>query len=130
MARMILVVDDSQNARSAVAFVLKSKGYVVVEAGDGEEALALFRECRPDLVLADALMPRCSGYQLCASIKGKEDSRIVPVLLLTGQSDEAGDTVQRWAPELRPDEILAKPFKIQDLVSRIDRHLQPPAVSA
>jgi CheY-like chemotaxis protein len=120
---MILVVDDSANARSAVAFVLKAKGYAVTEAGDGDEALTLFRKLRPDLVLADALMPRCSGYQLCAAIKGDPDARKVPVLLLTGQSEEAGDTVQRWAPALRPDEILAKPFKIQELADRIERHL-------
>lgn len=123
MTRMILVVDDSANARSAVAFILRSKGYEVVEAGDGEEALERFRERRPDLVLADAIMPRRNGYELCAMLKGLLSTRAIPVLLLTGQAEEAGDTVQRWTPELRPDEILHKPFKIQDLVQRVEFHL-------
>ena len=120
---MILVVDDSKNARSAVAFILKSKGYEVVEAGDGEEALERFRERRPDLVLADALMPRKNGYELCAALKELVSTRDIPVILLTGQADTAGGTVKRWNPELRPNEIISKPFKIQELVDRIAAHL-------
>jgi len=123
MSPIILVVDDSKNARSAVAFILKSKGYEVVEAGDGEEALERFRERRPDLVLADALMPRKNGYELCAALKGLMSTRGIPVILLTGQADTADGTVKRWNPDLRPDEIIAKPFKIQDLVDRIAAHL-------
>jgi two-component system response regulator VicR len=120
---MILVVDDSKNARSAVSFVLKSKGFEVTEAADGEEALERFRERRPDLVLADALMPRKNGYELCAALKGLLTTRDIPVILLTGQADQAGGTVKRWNPELRPNEIISKPFKIQDLVARIEAHL-------
>jgi CheY-like chemotaxis protein len=123
MSNMILVVDDSQNARSAVAFVLKSKGFEVVEAADGEEALERFRERKPDLVLADALMPKRNGYELCAALKGLLATRDIPFILLTGQADQADGTVKRWNPELRPDEIISKPFKIADLVTRIQSHL-------
>ena len=123
MSSMILVVDDSKNARSAVAFVLKSKGYEVVEAADGDEALDRFRERKPDLVLADALMPRRNGYELCAALKGLVATRNIPVILLTGQADEADGTVKRWNPELRPNEIISKPFKIADLVARIEANL-------
>ena len=120
MARSILVVDDAENTRGILSFLLKNKGYSVTVATDGQEALDHLNGGTPDLVVLDAMMPRVSGYEVCAKIKGDEKTRKVPVIMLTAQQDTAGDTVQRWAPELRPDLVMGKPFKIQDLLARIE----------
>ncbi len=120
MARTILVVDDAENTRGILSFLLKNKGYAVTVATDGQEALDRLESQTPDLVVLDAMMPRVSGYEVCAKIKGDEKTRKVPVIMLTAQQDTAGDTVQRWAPELRPDLVMGKPFRIQDLLVRIE----------
>jgi DNA-binding response OmpR family regulator len=125
MAQSILVVDDAENTRGILTFLLKNKGYAVNSATNGEEALRQILNSPPDLLVLDAMMPMLSGYEVCARVKGEERTRAIPVILLTAQSREAGETVQRWKPELRPNEVIAKPFKIQELLARIEVLLKP-----
>jgi DNA-binding response OmpR family regulator len=125
MAHSILVVDDAENTRGILTYLLKNKGYSVRAATNGEDALRLIESAAPDLVVLDAMMPRLSGYEVCARVKAEERTRAIPVILLTAQPHEAGETVTRWKPELRPNEVMAKPFKIQELLARIEGLLKP-----
>ena len=126
MARSILVVDDAENTRGILTFILKSKGFEVALATNGEEALEKFRARTPDLVVLDAMMPKVSGYEVCSVIKADERTRKIPVIMLTAQSEQAGETVSRWKDELRPDEVMGKPFKVQELLARIEQLLAVP----
>ncbi len=123
MARSILIVDDAENTRGILTFILRNKGFEVALAADGEEALEKFRARTPDLVVLDAMMPKVSGYEVCSVIKADERTRRIPIILLTAQAEQAGETVQRWKRELRPDEVMGKPFKVQELLARIEQLL-------
>ena len=82
----ILVVDDERAVRRGVAAILLDAGYVVREAKSGKEALRLFGESKPDLVLLDVMMPKMDGFSVCAAIR--EVDATVPVLFLSALGDE------------------------------------------
>ena len=86
IAAEILVVDDERSVRRGVAAILEGAGYVVREAKNGKEALRLFGEARPDLVLLDVMMPKMDGFSVCAAIR--EVDAAVPVLFLSALGDE------------------------------------------
>jgi adenylate cyclase len=120
---VILCADDSRTQRRIVVPALKAEGYEVLEAEDGEEALAIVR-ARPDiaLVLSDVEMPRRDGFGLCAAIKADERTRALPVVLVTGlDSDDAiGKGFQAGA-----DDYITKPVVLPELVTRVRRFVQP-----
>ena len=86
IAAEILVVDDERAVRRGVAAILEGAGYVVREAKNGKEALRLFGESKPDLVLLDVMMPKMDGFSVCAAIR--EVDAAVPVLFLSALGDE------------------------------------------
>jgi two-component system, chemotaxis family, chemotaxis protein CheY len=86
MARMIMTVDDSTSMRQMVKATLKSAGYDVVEAADGQEALEYARENPVDLVIADVNMPRMDGITLVSELRMLPTYRLTPLLLLTTES--------------------------------------------
>lgn len=118
--RRILIADDSHNTRGIVRFMLDSKRYEVVEAGDGQEALDKARAGRFDLIVLDAMMPRLDGYAACAALKGDSATAAIPVVMVTAAEESAQGTVRRWKPELRPDAVLPKPFKLSALLETIE----------
>lgn len=109
----ILVVDDDADLRVLIAFALKQAGYFVVEAGDGEAALARFADEEPALVILDVNLPKLDGFEVCRRLR--QSSR-VPVLLLTVRSGEE-DVVQGL--DLGADDHLAKPFSPRTLLARV-----------
>ena len=86
IAAEILVVDDERAVRRGVAATLEGAGYVVREARNGKEALRLFGESKPDLLLLDVMMPKMDGFSVCAAIR--EVDAAVPVLFLSALGDE------------------------------------------
>ena len=86
----ILIVDDTETNRMVLVAMLRNDGHTVSEAATGEEGVALFDRDQPDLVIMDIMMPRMSGYEATALIKQRAGDRFVPVIFLTGISDEAG----------------------------------------
>ncbi|MGE5552523.1 MAG: response regulator [Betaproteobacteria bacterium] len=111
--RKVLVVDDEPAIRELVQFNLKRAGLTVVPAADGEEALALFRTHRPDLVLLDLMLPRLDGFTVCRRIR--DESR-VPIIMLTARTSEQ-DRVEGL--EMGADDYLSKPFSPRELVARV-----------
>lgn len=113
---LILVVDDEPANRALVRRVLEPLGYEIVEAGDGEEALAAVAQRKPDLVLLDLVMPRMDGYAVVSRLKGDPATRLIPVVMLTSQ-DHLSDKVK--AVRGGVDDYLTKPFHVVELTARV-----------
>ena len=111
----VLVVDDNDDVRTYVARFLSSS-YNVVEAEDGEHALALAREIVPDVVVSDVMMPKMNGNELCAALKADLVTSHIPVLLLTARAAEA-QQVEGWTSGA--DAFVAKPFSTVVLQAQV-----------
>jgi len=110
----VLAVDDDLDLLRLIAFTLRQSGYLVLEAQDGFEALALVEKERPDLVLLDVNLPRMNGFELLKRIR--DGGSRVPVLMLTVRSSEE-DQVQGL--DLGADDYLTKPFSPRTLLARV-----------
>lgn len=114
MAKVVLAVDDSASMRQMVGVTLRSAGYDVVEATDGQEALDYARQHAVDLVLTDVHMPRMDGIRLVSELRTLPTYRLTPLLLLTTESSperkaqgkQAGATGWMVKP-FNPDQLLA-----------------------
>ena len=103
----ILIVDDTETNRMVLVAMLSNDGHLVSEASNGREGVALFDREQPDLVIMDIMMPVMSGYDATALIKQRAGDRFVPVIFLTGVSDEAGlaECIAHGG-----DDFLTKPY--------------------
>ena len=111
----ILVVDDvAENVRLLEA-VLVSRGYDVVSATDGRTALELAESAKPDLVLLDVVMPELDGYEVCRRLRAREETAVLPVIMLTASLD----TEKTSAIEAGADDFVAKPFNHDELFARV-----------
>ncbi len=109
----ILVVDDDLELLGLIGFALRQAGYLVVEAADGPEALAVFDREQPDLVILDVNLPGLNGFEVCRRIRAES---AVPILLLTVRSSEAD---QVYGLDLGADDYLTKPFSPRTLLARV-----------
>ncbi len=125
MRRTILLADDSVTIRKIVELTFSDTDIRVCSVASGQEALDRLSELRPDLVLADVVMPGPSGYELCRAIKTSD--RPVPVLLLAG-TFEPFDAGQ--ARECGSDGHVTKPFDSRQLVFRVEQLLAHPEPTA
>ena len=115
-APVVLVADDDEDIRRLVAFRLERAGYEVVEAADGEQALQVCSEMRPDLAVLDVMMPKLTGYDVTRRIREDEALRAMPVILLTARVQD-GDVAQGF--EAGADDYIKKPFSPQELRARV-----------
>jgi DNA-binding response OmpR family regulator len=109
----ILVVDDEPNIREVVGLYLRQDGHAVVVAADDEEALRLYRQVRPDLVVLDLMLPGLSGLEVCRRIQGE---RRVPLIMLTAKCEEEDRIVGLG---VGADDYVVKPFSPRELVARV-----------
>lgn len=116
----VLVVDDSLSVRKVVEKALEGHGLQVLAAASGSEAIAMLERDRPDVVICDVVLPDQDGYQICQYVRSHGAIGTTPVLLISGIDN---GTVQARAAEVRSDEVLFKPFGVDDLVRKIDRLL-------
>ncbi|MDF5707499.1 MAG: PleD family two-component system response regulator [Nostoc sp. S4] len=84
---LVLIVDDERLNRIRLRLLLEKEGYQIVEADNGKEALIVFQESHPDLVLLDAMMPEMDGFDCCAQLLSLDFSKYIPVLMITGLED-------------------------------------------
>lgn len=114
----ILVVDDEVYIVQILEFSLRRiEGYEVITATDGEEALAKVAAERPDLVVLDVMMPKMDGYETCKRMKENEQTRDIPVILLSAKG-RAMD--QNKGFEAGADDYITKPFSPRKLVEKIN----------
>jgi DNA-binding response OmpR family regulator len=112
----ILVADDNETNRDILATRLEANGYEVLHAGDGEQALAVMREHRPDLILLDIMMPKLDGIEVCRRIKADASLPFTPIVLVTAKA-ESSDIVEGL--DAGADEYLTKPIDQKALVARV-----------
>ena len=112
-SQTVLVVDDEPMVREVLAQYLTHDGFIVVEAEDGDEAVAKLDECLPDLVLLDLMLPKRHGLEVLRHARGTSD---VPVILLTALGDEK-DRVAGL--ELGADDYVVKPFSPREVAARV-----------
>jgi len=127
MPKTILLADDSVTIQKVVAISFAGEDVTVVTVDNGDDAITKVREIRPDIVLADVVMPGKNGYEVCAAIKGDPEFAHIPVLLLTG-TFEAFD--ESRAREVGSAGHIAKPFEAQSLVNEVRRLTEATTASA
>ena len=128
MPKKILIVDDDPALVEMVVIVLTEKGYEVIKATDGQEALKIMFDGKPDLVLLDVVMPRMNGWQTCSRIR--DFSATVPVIMLSGKQRTEDDVVRGL--DYGADDYLLKPVGSKELVARVRailRRVELPAYS-
>ncbi len=114
---MVMVVEDEAALATMLRYNLEKEGYRVCEAADGEEALTLMAERKPDLVVLDWMLPVLSGIEVCRQIRRKPCARAtLPVIMLTARGEE-GDKVRGL--NTGADDYMTKPFSLPELMARI-----------
>jgi phosphate regulon transcriptional regulator PhoB len=114
--RKILVVEDEADIRELVRYNLDGEGFSVVEAGDGEAALALVKSERPALVVLDLMLPGTNGLEVCRLLRQGEGTARLPILMLTARATEVDKVL---GLELGADDYVTKPFSPRELVARV-----------
>jgi DNA-binding response OmpR family regulator len=109
----VLIVDDEPNIREVVGLYLRRDGHEVISATDGEEALEVYSECEPDLVILDLMLPRISGFEVCRRMR---EVRRVPLIMLTALGEEEERIV---GLSLGADDYVVKPFSPRELAARV-----------
>ena len=115
-ARKILVVDDEQQLALALKIRLQSRGYEVLTAGDGQQALDLVEREQPDMVILDVLMPVMDGYSCLREINNRFGRNKLPIIILT-----AWDRMKDLFDLEGIEDYVIKPFDHEDLIARIER---------
>ncbi|MGB8516814.1 MAG: response regulator [Gallionella sp.] len=118
MAKTVLSVDDSASIRQMVGFTLKSAGYEVIEAVDGQDGLDKAKQRTVDLVLTDQNMPRMDGLTLIKTLRTLPSYRATPILMLT---TESGDTMKAQGKAAGATGWLVKPFDPQKLLEVVKK---------
>lgn len=119
--RTVLVVDDSATIRQLVTTTLERRGYKVVVAPDGLDALAKMNSTVPDVIFLDITMPRLDGYQVCKIIKSNEETKHIPVIMLSGKDGFFDKVKGKMAGAT---EYITKPFKPSTLLRAAKKHIK------
>lgn len=112
----VLVVDDLRANTLVLETLLASDGHRVTVASDGEEALAAVAREKPDLILLDILMPKLDGYEVCRRLKSDPETRLIPVVLVTGLTDTES---RIRGLEVGADDFMSKPFIAPEMRARV-----------
>ena len=123
--RTVVIAEDSAAIRSILAFLLRGRGIEVVECSDGDDALERIKLLHPDLAILDVMMPGLSGFDVCRAVKDTDATKSIPVLILTSVTQGTGKSDEHWKTLSGADDFLTKPFKAVDLLSRVDKLLEP-----
>ena len=110
----VLIAEDDAHIRAGLVEVLEREGYTTCSARDGEEALALFVQERPDVLCLDIMMPKLDGYEVCRRIR--RENAGVPILFISAKSEEIDKVL---GLELGADDFIMKPFGVREVIARI-----------
>jgi len=116
--KTILIVDDEQKIVDLLVHNLRREGYNTIEANDGQTAVDIALEKRPDLILLDVMLPRMDGLTVCKKIKNVYN---VPILMVSAKDDELDKIV---GLELGADDYITKPFSVREVVARVKANLR------
>jgi len=116
MKPTVLVAEDEGALVTLLRYNLEREGYRVLEAVDGEEAMLVAAEEKPDLVLLDWMLPQLSGIEVCRRLRAKQETRNVPIIMLTARGEET-DRIRGL--DTGADDYLTKPFSMMELLARL-----------
>lgn len=117
--KKILIVDDEIDIANSIQYVLNQEGFTTLLAHDGNKAMQLCENDKPDLIILDLMMPGIDGYEVCRRVRSYD--RKTPILMLTARTSEI-DTVVGL--ELGANDYIAKPVRLRELVARVKAHLR------
>ena len=117
----VLVVEDEPAQREVLAYNLEAEGYAVAKAENGDEALLLFDENQPDVIVLAWMLPGVSGIEVCRRLKSKPETRSVPIIMLSARSEEV-DRVRGL--ETGADDYVVKPYSVVELMARVRTQLR------
>lgn len=117
----VLLVEDEPAQREVLAYNLEADGFAVTKAENGEEALILVEEVAPDIILLDWMLPNVSGIEVCRRLKTRNETRGVPIIMLSARSEEV-DRVRGL--ETGADDYVIKPYSVVELMARVRAHLR------
>lgn len=123
----VLLVEDEPAQREVLAYNLESEGFAVRRAGNGEEAMLMVAEAHPDLIVLDWMMPLMSGIEVCRQLKTRDETRDIPIIMLSARSEEV-DTVRGL--ETGADDYVVKPYALRELMARVRIQLRRSRPSA
>ncbi|MEO1193928.1 MAG: phosphate regulon transcriptional regulator PhoB [Pseudomonadota bacterium] len=113
---LVMIVEDEAPLITLLRYNLEREGFRVTEAMDGEEALVACQEERPDVILLDWMLPHLSGLEVCRRLRRRQETREVPIILLTARGEE-NDKVRGL--DSGADDYVTKPFSPAELISRL-----------
>lgn len=117
----VLIVDDNSNNLKIIAITLSELNYKLVIATNGQSAIEMVDKTRPDLVLLDIMMPGMDGYETCEIIKSKKENENLPIIFLTALNEKA-NIIKGF--EVGGVDYITKPFNKEELISRVETHLE------
>ena len=112
----ILLADDEPNQIELMKFNLEKNGFLVRSAYNGKQALDMIFEKKPSLLIADWMMPKLSGIELCRALRTNKDTKLLPIIMLSARSEEADKSL---GLDTGADDYISKPFSPMELVSRV-----------
>jgi twitching motility two-component system response regulator PilH len=121
MTKTILLVDDSPTEMQLMVSALEGKGYHLLTAADGEQALAQAAQHLPDLILLDVVLPKKNGFQVCRQLKNVPAAAKTKIILVSNKNQ---DSDRFWGLKQGADDYLAKPVTAQQIAATVERTLQ------
>ncbi|MGA3162996.1 MAG: response regulator [Verrucomicrobiota bacterium] len=121
MRRKILVVEDDTDQLELIRVVLEKAGFAIGTAANGTDALVKTRSISPDLIILDLMLPGLNGFDICETLRKDPQTASLPIIMLTGLCSEFGRLA---GLESGASEFLTKPFKTDELVSKVDKLLR------
>ncbi|MBT8360231.1 MAG: response regulator [Deltaproteobacteria bacterium] len=123
--KQILLIDDDPDFVEAVKVIVENGGYDVRVAYDGQEGLEAVAEGKPDLIVLDVMMPVMNGHEACAKLKADDDTKEIPIILLTAVADRVTTSTytHRDMLESEAEDYMPKPVEPQELLERIQSWL-------
>ncbi|HBG99982.1 MAG: phosphate regulon transcriptional regulator PhoB [Rhodobacteraceae bacterium] len=118
---LVLVVEDEPAQREVLVYNLEAEGFRIAKAATGDEALLLTAELAPDLIVLDWMLPGVSGIEVCRRLKTRDETRGIPVVMLSARSEEV-DLVRGL--ETGADDYVVKPYSVVELMARIRAQLR------
>ena len=121
MAIRVLIADDEPNQLELLSYNLSQSKFEVIRANDGQQALEMIEDQRPDLVILDWMMPNMSGIDVCRTLRSRSETKLLPVILLSARGEEGDRTL---GLDVGADDYISKPFSPRELISRVNALLR------
>ena len=120
MSKKILVVDDEKDIVETLSFMMRARGYEVIEAYDGEEGLKLAKEQSPNLMILDVMMPKINGYKIARLLKYDSKYKHIPIIMVTARGQDSDKLI---GEETGADEYITKPFEFEEVLDCVNKYL-------